>query len=138
MTAAADDYLAKPFALPALEARLAALFSAIGGFWLAGKAIAPVTELARRVGELPPGERAGNLAQHFAADDVGELARAVDDYTERLADAMEREQAFTGDVSHELCNACWHFTLGSEQGRGTLARVGLGPVAGGAASPSTA
>ena len=80
------------------------LFSAVGARWLAAKAIAPVTVLARRVAELPPGERASNLAQSFADDDVGELARAVDGYTERLAEAMEREQAFTGDISHELRN----------------------------------
>lgn len=80
------------------------LFSALGGRWLAAAVIAPVTQLARRVGELPPGERGGGLALDFAHDQVGELARALDDYTERLAAAMEREQSFTGDVSHELRN----------------------------------
>lgn len=80
------------------------LLSALGGRWLAAAVIAPVTQLARRVGELPPGERGGGLARDFAHDQVGELARALDDYTERLAAAMEREQSFTGDVSHELRN----------------------------------
>jgi signal transduction histidine kinase len=81
-----------------------ALLSAVGGRWLAAKVIAPVTVLARRVAALPPGERVPSLAQGFADDEVGELARAVDGYTERLAEAMEREQSFTGDVSHELRN----------------------------------
>lgn len=80
------------------------LLSAVGGRWLAGKVIAPVTEPARRVAGLRPGERTRALAQDFADDEVGELARVVDDHTRRLADAMEREQAFTGDVSHELRN----------------------------------
>ncbi len=81
------------------------LLSAVGGRWLAARVIAPVTELARRVVDLPPGERACNLAQDFAQDEVGELASAVDRYAERLAEAIEREQSFTGDVSHELRNA---------------------------------
>ena len=79
-----------------------ALLSAVGGRWLAARVIAPVTVLARRVVALPPGAPAGRLARDFAHDEVGELAREIDSYVERLADAMEREKCFTGDVSHEL------------------------------------
>jgi signal transduction histidine kinase len=81
------------------------LLSAVGGRWLAARVIAPVTELARRVAVLPSGERERRLAPDFADDEVGELAGVMDSYMERLAEAMEREQSFTGDVSHELRNS---------------------------------
>lgn len=69
---------------------------------VAGSAIAPVTALARRVRALGPDDRLPALAGEFAADEVGELARAFDQYRARLAAFIERERAFTADVSHEL------------------------------------
>lgn len=78
------------------------LLSAVLGWWLAQRVIYPVSELARRVAELIP--EAGNilLRDKFPNDEVGQLARAFDDYQMRLAEYVERERAFTGDVSHEL------------------------------------
>jgi len=74
--------------------------SALLGFWLAGRVIYPVAELARRVSGLKP--KAGlltPLAADFPEDEVGELARDFDDYQQRLSEFIERERAFTSDVS---------------------------------------
>ncbi|NOZ36684.1 MAG: HAMP domain-containing histidine kinase [Gammaproteobacteria bacterium] len=76
--------------------------SAVLGFWLAGRVISPVVELARRVSELKPKVRLIPLAADFPEDEVGELARDFDDYQQRLSEFIERERAFTSDVSHEL------------------------------------
>jgi signal transduction histidine kinase len=78
------------------------LFSLLLGWWSASRVMAPVSELARRL------RRSGNssdpeaLAPHFAGDEVGELARALDDYSERLTDVVQRDREFNADVSHEL------------------------------------
>lgn len=78
------------------------LLSAAGGSWLAGRVIAPVTELARRVRVLAPEDRPAPLAADFSADEVGELAQVFDLYLARLRAFIDRERAFTADVSHEL------------------------------------
>jgi signal transduction histidine kinase len=64
--------------------------------------ISPVTELARRVGELSGSDKAESLAPHFANDEVGELAATLDDYSGRMTQLVKRDREFNADVSHEL------------------------------------
>lgn len=78
------------------------LATAAGGLWLARRVIAPVTELAHRVSGLRPGEPPRAHELDFPSDEVGDLARAFDRYHDRLLGFIEREHAFTADVSHEL------------------------------------
>ncbi len=78
------------------------LLSAALGYWLSGRVVSPVAELARLVGLLVPGNTQIKLASRFSADEVGTLAQSFDDYQERLQAFIQREQAFTADVSHEL------------------------------------
>ncbi len=73
----------------------------IGG-WLSSRVISPVTELARRVGDLSGRGSPEPIAPHFAADEVGELALALDDYAARMTALVKRDQEFNADVSHEL------------------------------------
>ncbi len=89
-------------ALLAVGALGMALLSALAGYWLAGRVIAPVTDLVRRVAGLRPEDQPARLADEYPWDEVKELARDFDDYLLRLRAFIERERAFTGDVSHEL------------------------------------
>jgi signal transduction histidine kinase len=86
-------------------AGLMALLAALGGWWLAGRVIAPVTELAHAVAraapESPP-HLAGVAAGAGAGDEIDELARAFDRYVARLDSFVERERNFAADASHEL------------------------------------
>ncbi|WP_130471199.1 sensor histidine kinase [Candidatus Magnetaquicoccus inordinatus] len=81
---------------------LITVVSALGGMWLVGIIIAPVTELARQVRNRQADSWPLQLAAHFPDDEVGELAHAFDLHLARLHSFMERERAFTADVSHEL------------------------------------
>lgn len=82
---------------------LIAAISAFVGRWLAGKTIAPVTELMQRVSELrPEDDPPPPLAELFPWHEVQHLAADFDSYLQRLHDFIERERLFTGDVSHEL------------------------------------
>ncbi len=78
------------------------LLSAALGYWLAGRVVSPVGDLARRVSRLVPGDTRTKLAGRFSRDEVGLLAGNFDDYQARLQTFIQREQAFTSDVSHEL------------------------------------
>lgn len=78
-----------------------ALVSAGLGWWLAGKVVAPMAELARLISAHP--EQPGGAAAAFSDDEIGKLASGVfGEYVSRMHAFISREQAFTTDVSHEL------------------------------------
>lgn len=72
------------------------------GLLLADKIISPVTNLAERVRQTELDLKPSGLADGFAEDEVGELAKTLENYTNRLSDFIVREQEFTRNVSHEL------------------------------------
>jgi len=78
------------------------LASAAIGWWLAGRVVAPVKELARRVGQARPEDEHIPIASGLADDEIGALAQVFDGYLKRMRAFIERERAFTSDVSHEL------------------------------------
>lgn len=78
------------------------LLSLVLGLWLSRKVLKPVSELARRLREFRKNGKAEPLAGDFADDEVGELALALDEYSQRLTAMVERDREFNSDVSHEL------------------------------------
>ncbi|MHB9101791.1 MAG: sensor histidine kinase [Sulfuricella sp.] len=78
------------------------LVSAAIGWWLAGRVVAPVAELARRVGKARPEDETLDVAKGFPNDEIGKLAQVFDRYLKRMRAFIDRERAFTADVSHEL------------------------------------
>lgn len=72
------------------------------GRWSSGRVMSPVRELAARMRQMSDEEQHQPLAPHFAEDEVGLLAAALDDYALRLRELVERDKAFNADVSHEL------------------------------------
>lgn len=78
------------------------LLSLLVAFWLSRRVLRPVTELAHRVERFERDGRLDRLAPHFADDEVGQLAAALDDYAERLTELVRRDREFNFDVSHEL------------------------------------
>jgi signal transduction histidine kinase len=78
------------------------LFSLFVGWWAASRVMSPVSELAGRLRRSGRSAEPEALASHFAEDEVGELAKALDDYAGRLTDVVKRDREFNADVSHEL------------------------------------
>lgn len=78
------------------------LLSLAIGLWLSRKVLKPVSELAARLRDFRKAGKADPLAPHFADDEVGELALALDEYAARLTAMVERDREFNSDVSHEL------------------------------------
>jgi signal transduction histidine kinase len=78
------------------------LFSLLVGWWAASRVMSPVSELAQRLRRSGDTSDPEPLAPHFAEDEVGELAKALDDYATRLTEVVQRDREFNADVSHEL------------------------------------
>lgn len=79
--------------------------SALGGVWLSRAVVAPVATLAARVRLRTPADWEHPLAEDFPGGEVGELARVFDRQMIRMRAFIERERAFSGDLSHELRTA---------------------------------
>lgn len=72
------------------------------GYWLAGVLTRQLTELAQRVSRLSLDAPYEPLARADQDREVAALARALDDYQQRMARMVRREQEFTANASHEL------------------------------------
>ena len=72
------------------------------GLYSSRRVLSPLTDLARRVQGLSSRQNPEKLAPHFARDEVGELASALDDYAARMTALVKRDREFNADVSHEL------------------------------------
>ncbi len=83
-------------------ALLMTLLATAGGHWLAGRVIAPVTDLAHAVAHAPAENPPQLTTADSPQDEIGELTRSFDRYFARLAAFVERERAFAADASHEL------------------------------------
>jgi heavy metal sensor kinase len=78
------------------------VLAGVGGYVLAGRALAPVdriTRAAERIGAEDLGQR---LALPLPDDELGRLARAFDGMIGRLDEAFQRQRRFTADAAHEL------------------------------------
>ncbi len=72
------------------------------GFYASSRVMSPVADLLRRLTRLSRKGKVEALAPHFADDEVGQLAHALDDYAQKLTELVERDREFNSDVSHEL------------------------------------
>ena len=98
--------LQRPYPIPFLAiwlfwGTLALLVAAIGGYWLAGKALHPVKMITQMAREIHATDLRRRL--HLQRrDEFGELAATFDHMLDRLEAAFKRQTQFTADASHEL------------------------------------
>jgi signal transduction histidine kinase len=78
------------------------LLSLLVGWWAASRVMSPVSDLAARLRAYRGSSDPQPLAPHFPEDEVGQLAEALDDYSDRLTEVVQRDREFNADVSHEL------------------------------------
>ena len=84
-------------------AGLAALGVAAGGGWfLAGRALAPVRRISRVARAMVAGDLAARIPVERTESELEQVASALNQAFDRLGDALERQRRFTGDASHEL------------------------------------
>jgi heavy metal sensor kinase len=78
------------------------VLAAIGGIFLANRALEPIDRITRTAQEIGEGDLTRRLNYRGKADEVGRLALTFDRMLNRLQATFDREKRFTADASHEL------------------------------------
>lgn len=73
-----------------------------GGLFLADRALSPVDRITRAAREIEATDLHRRLPVPAANDEIGRLARTLNDLIARLEKAFARQRQFTADASHEL------------------------------------
>jgi heavy metal sensor kinase len=92
-TLAAMLLLGLPFALG---------LALLGGYFLAGRVLAPIQAITAKAREITAERLSERLPVSNAGDELGRLATVVNDLLARLDDSFQRLRRFTADASHEL------------------------------------
>jgi heavy metal sensor kinase len=81
---------------------LALVVSLLGGWFLAGRALAPVERISHAAAAMTAGDLSARIAVERTENELEEVARALNRAFDRLHQAVENERRFTADASHEL------------------------------------
>ncbi len=77
------------------------LVAALGGYWLASRALRPVRLITRAAQQISETDLSRRL-RLTSRDELGQLAATFDHMLGRLEAAFQRQRQFTSDASHEL------------------------------------
>ncbi len=86
----------------ALALPLILLLAGLGGYVLAGRALAPVDAMTERARKITSRNLSERLPVGAAGDELDRLARAFNEMFARLERAFRELRRFTADASHEL------------------------------------
>lgn len=76
--------------------------TAVSGYWLAGRALAPIERIRKQAAAIGADDLSQRLATGLPDDEVGRLARTFDQMLARLDESFRRQRRFVADASHEL------------------------------------
>jgi signal transduction histidine kinase len=97
--AAAQAALAK---LVGLAGVVAVLVSGLGGWWLAGRALAPVATMTAEAAAISQADLERRLQEPRPLDELGVLARTLNRMLDRVAESVRRHRSFLASASHDL------------------------------------
>ena len=81
---------------------LCALASLAGGWWLAGRALAPIRKLTEEADGIGPHDLTRRLPAFRQQDEVGHLAATLNRLLARVEAGVQRERAFIAGAAHDL------------------------------------
>lgn len=76
--------------------------SAVGGLFLAKRALQPVAAITQTARQISAANLSQRIDLHLPPDEIGKLAHTFNEMLARLERAFQREQQLTSDISHEL------------------------------------
>ena len=71
-------------------------------WWLVGRTLQPVEAMRVEVAEIGAGELDRRVPEPVTNDEIGRLARTMNQMLDRLQRSASRQRQFTGDAAHEL------------------------------------
>jgi len=80
----------------------AALLAVAGGWFMAGRALAPINDMTRQARTISAENLSERLPVPNPRDEIGRLAVVFNDTLSRLQHSFEQLRRFTADASHEL------------------------------------
>jgi len=78
------------------------LLATAGGFWMAGRALAPVDRITTDARAIRAGNLSARLAMPRVHDELGRLTGTLNEMLDRIEAEVKRIVQFTADASHEL------------------------------------
>jgi two-component system OmpR family sensor kinase len=81
---------------------IALALSLVGGWFLAGRVLAPIARISRTAQAMLEGNLSARIANDSTETELGQVASALNAAFDRLRLALDRQQRFTADASHEL------------------------------------
>jgi two-component system, OmpR family, sensor kinase len=81
---------------------LALAVSLAGGWFLVGRALAPIARINATAGRMSAGDWSARVPIDRTESELGQLAAAINEAFDRLQETLERQRGFTADASHEL------------------------------------
>ncbi len=81
---------------------LLSLLAGVAGYFLAGRALAPIDKITNTARRISTAELSARLNLPDTGDEVSRLAATFDEMLARIETGFDRERQFTADASHEL------------------------------------
>ena len=78
------------------------ILGSVGAYFLAGRALRPISYLSQEVAEIDSGNLGKRLSVEGAVDEVSRLADAFDNALERLDYSFGQQRRFASNAAHEL------------------------------------
>jgi heavy metal sensor kinase len=105
---------------------LLVVIAAFVGYWLSGRAIAPVNQIVEDAREIDSNRLSRRVSVPAANDELRQLSETLNSMLDRIEGSMTRIKQFTADASHELrapmtlIQAAAEYTLRRERSRDDL------------------
>jgi heavy metal sensor kinase len=97
-----DESVDRVLVLLLLAGPAVLLATAVGGWWLARKALLPVERMTSKAGEIGIDRLNERIPMPGAADELGHLAETLNAMLDRLERGVEEKHRLIADASHEL------------------------------------
>ncbi len=75
---------------------------ALAGYWLSGRALAPVDRIVREARAIDPDRLSARLTVPRPNDELRRLSETLNSMLDRIEESVTRTRQFTADASHEL------------------------------------
>ncbi|MCE9607084.1 MAG: HAMP domain-containing protein [Planctomycetia bacterium] len=81
---------------------LVLILAPLGGYWVAGYAIQPLTNIIHTARRLRPTQLADRLPIRRTGDELDQLSHTINHFLDRIAEYLARKREFVANAAHEL------------------------------------